>query len=329
MIGTLRSISNTQLESARFIYQFFKEKGWSCESIAGMLGNIQAESGVIADIDERSGGGGYGLVQWTPKSKLTDWADKNRFDHRTLEAQCQRILWELENSYQFYATSKYPLTFKEFVKRTDSPDYLAMVFLHNYERPANLNQPARGDYANDWYELLVVRNGGSGGADTSNTTDTSSGTGSTSTSNITYTVKKGDTLSAIALKFNTTVSVLQALNGIKDVNKISVGQVLKLKSETSTSSTYTVKKGDTLSAISLKFNTTVSALQALNSIKDINKISVGQVLKISNINTYTVKKGDTLSTIASKFNTTASKLQTLNNIKDINKIFVGDVLKVK
>lgn len=45
----------------------------------------------------------------------------------------------------------------------------------------------------------------------------------------TYTVKKGDTLSAIAKKYNTTVSELAKLNNIKNVNIINVGQVLKLR----------------------------------------------------------------------------------------------------
>lgn len=52
------------------------------------------------------------------------------------------------------------------------------------------------------------------------------GSGSSAT---TYTVKKGDTLSAIAKKYNTTVSELAKLNNIKNVNIINVGQVLKLR----------------------------------------------------------------------------------------------------
>eukprot|EP00461_Guttulinopsis_vulgaris_P000025 UN00025 len=44
----------------------------------------------------------------------------------------------------------------------------------------------------------------------------------------TYTVKSGDTLSAIAKKFGCTVAQLVSLNNIKDANKIKVGQVLKL-----------------------------------------------------------------------------------------------------
>ena len=50
---------------------------------------------------------------------------------------------------------------------------------------------------------------------------------------IEYTVKSGDTLSAIAKKYNTTVEVLAQLNGIQNVNLINVGKVLKIPSNSS------------------------------------------------------------------------------------------------
>ena len=145
-----------------------------------MIGNIHAESGLIAVINERSGGGGYGLVQWTPKSKLTNWANDNDLDYTLLETQCRRIQWELENSQQFYLTATYPYTFKEFIKSTQDPAYLAMVFLYNYERPLDLNQPHRGDFATGWYEFLSLRGGNSTANDSSN---------ASGASNNTYTVK--------------------------------------------------------------------------------------------------------------------------------------------
>jgi len=45
---------------------------------------------------------------------------------------------------------------------------------------------------------------------------------------ITYTVKKGDTLSAIAQKYGTTVKAIAAENKISNVNMIRVGQKLKI-----------------------------------------------------------------------------------------------------
>ena len=47
------------------------------------------------------------------------------------------------------------------------------------------------------------------------------------TASKTYTVKPGDTLSSIAIRFGTTVKALQTLNGIKDT-LIKPGQVLKI-----------------------------------------------------------------------------------------------------
>ncbi len=61
---------------------------------------------------------------------------------------------------------------------------------------------------------------------------------------------------------------------------------------------HVVKSGDTLSAIAKKYGTTVEELVRLNNIKDKNKISVNQVLKIPNGSTSTVP------------NTTPPKIET-------------------
>lgn len=99
-----------------------------------------------------------------------------------------------------------------------------------------------------------------------------------------YTVKKGDALSVIAKKYNTTVKALQSLNNIKDPNKIYVGQKLKISSSASTASNkkqyYTIKSGDTLSGISKRFNTSIKTLQNWNGIKSANKIYAGQKIRV-------------------------------------------------
>ena len=149
--------------------------------------------------------------------------------------------------------------------------------------------------------------------------------------NGTYTVQAGDTLTAIANKYGTTVDSLVALNNIADKNKIYVGQVLKISGATSNNSTsYTVQAGDTLSGIASKFGTTYQELARINNISNPNLIYVGQVIKINGAsnNTYTVVAGDTLSEIAQKYNTTVSELASKNGIADINKIYIGQVLTI-
>jgi len=152
----------------------------------------------------------------------------------------------------------------------------------------------------------------------------------------TYTVKSGDTLSEIAQKYGLTVNRLVDLNDISDPNLIRPGQKLKLKGTSTKSSTstttYKVKSGDTLSEIAQKFGTNVTTLVGLNNIKNANLIRVGQKLKIPSDQkymTYKVKSGDTLSRIAQKYNTTVNKLAKDNNIKDKNKIYPGQKLKIK
>lgn len=154
-------------------------------------------------------------------------------------------------------------------------------------------------------------------------------------STIAYTVKSGDTLSEIAQKYGTTVNEIASLNNISNPNIIYVGQYLLIpttsNAQVSTSTTYTVKSGDTLSGIANMFGTTYQKLAEINGIADPNKIYPGQILKIngtSSSTTYTVKSGDTLSEIAQKYNTTVDNLVSKNGIKDKNRIYPGQVLKI-
>lgn len=157
----------------------------------------------------------------------------------------------------------------------------------------------------------------------------------------TYKVVSGDTLSEIAQRFGTTVASLQSLNGIKDASKIYVGQVLKLKAPAPvakpapapTANTYTVRSGDNLTSIAQRYKTTVSALCALNGIKNPNLIKVGQVLQLAkpkvSVTYYTVKSGDTVSEIAQKYGTTVSYIASRNKLANASKIYVGQRLIVK
>lgn len=97
----------------------------------------------------------------------------------------------------------------------------------------------------------------------------------------TYYVQAGDTLSAIASKFGTTVSSLVSLNHISNPNVIYVGQKIYVgEASQGQSNAYTVHAGDTLSGIAAKFGTTWKALAQRNGLANPNVIYVGQTLTI-------------------------------------------------
>ena len=73
-----------------------------------------------------------------------------------------------------------------------------------------------------------------------------------------YTVKSGDTLSAIAKEKNTTVDAIAKKNKISNVNLITVGQVLEIEDEKATTNT-------TEQATTSKATTTVSASDGLSA----------------------------------------------------------------
>ncbi len=112
----------------------------------------------------------------------------------------------------------------------------------------------------------------------------------------TYRVQPGDTLNLIAQRFGVSVASLIAANGIANPNLIFVGQVLTIPGggpaptpaptdvappppPPTGDTQYTVRRGDTLWAISQRFGVTVDGLKAANGLVS-NTIFVGQVLRI-------------------------------------------------
>lgn len=160
-----------------------------------------------------------------------------------------------------------------------------------------------------------------------------------------YTVKIGDTLYAIARRYNVSINQLALANNIKNVNLIHLGQVLVIPGISSGGSTtpppttntkYTVKSGDTLYAIAKKYGLTVQQIVAANNIKNANLILPGQVLIIpgksgSNVpkpttKYHTVRLGDTLYAISRRYGVPIQKIATANKLTNPNLIRVGQVL---
>lgn len=147
--------------NAEYIADFFVVYGWTLNAIAAMLGNMETEStinpGIYQDLDATSTTNGFGLVQWTPNTKYKEWADANGFGgaYDDIVGQIFRIQYECENNIQWRKTLDYPMSFSEFAHSNASPEELAQVFLYNYERPADLDQPNRSTQARAWYTYLL------------------------------------------------------------------------------------------------------------------------------------------------------------------------------
>ncbi len=149
--------------------------------------------------------------------------------------------------------------------------------------------------------------------------------------NIMYTVKKGDTLYSIANKYGVTVDYIKQANNLTN-NTLSIGQILTIPSTNiPNTTTYTVKKGDTLYSIANKYNVTVDSIKQANNLIN-NTLSIGQILiipstNISNTITYTVKKGDTLYSIANKYGVTVDYIKQTNNLTN-NTLSIGQILNI-
>jgi LysM repeat protein len=201
------------------------------------------------------------------------------------------------------------------------------------------------------------------------------------TSMETYTIKKGDSLWALSKRYNVSLNELYAANGLNKSSVLRIGQQIQIPVEggsatvnapsadtyqpssfNQSSTSYTVKSGDSLSKIASQFGTSVRALKAANG-KSSDLIRVGETLIVpvsgsssssgsavsgstvstvsvaapsvtysapssSSARTHTVKSGEYPATIARKYGMTTGELLALNGITDPRKLQVGQVLKV-
>lgn len=152
-------LDNTQMQNNAYVqYSDLYAKGWTRNAIAGLLGNEQVEStinpGVWQNLDEGNYNIGFGLVQWTPATNFTDWATAQGYNITDGNAQDIWLDTMSNTSGQWIPTTDYPMSFEEYKVSTEPPDYLASVWLHNFERAGVEREQDRRDYANTWYDYL-------------------------------------------------------------------------------------------------------------------------------------------------------------------------------
>jgi hypothetical protein len=130
------------LQNAQKVVDHFTNTDWTKDSLCALCGNMRHESSINPDMYEYgydwSADRGYGLVQWTPRSKYWDWATARGLDQRSGDSQLSRIDYEVENNIQWIPTEEIDgLTFAEF--RANSRGWaiptLTESFMWGYERP--------------------------------------------------------------------------------------------------------------------------------------------------------------------------------------------------
>lgn len=153
-----------------------------------------------------------------------------------------------------------------------------------------------------------------------------------------YTVKKGDTLMAIARKYDMDLADLYAANGGADkLGTLRVGQVIRLSAPAAVAkssparrssprlASHTVQSGETAYAISRKYGITFDELCAVNGGKDaMGRLSPGQVLKIPSGKTTAVaqntapsrSKAPQSAPSRSKTSSPAPSRKTANNVAE-------------
>jgi LysM repeat protein len=309
-----------QLNNAQLIAYHFANTDWTKESIAALCGNCHHESILNPQMSEFGytweDNRGYGLVQWTPRSKYWDWATANGLDPYSGDSQLARIDYEVNQNIQWIAdgynrrystgVDKYDITFAEFRANTQgyTVDQLTEAFMWNYEGPAfssgNDSLADRQAFAAQCLSTLDWT--GTGGTPTPSNRHVQTVATSAqyqyekagTLGNMTYyEVKSGDSLSSIAKKYGVDMGTIfnVEVTPIPNKNNLKVGQVLIVPKATikDTAKTvtvkalpvyYTVKSGDNLSHIAATYKTTAAKLQALNNIKNPNLIKVGQKLRV-------------------------------------------------
>lgn len=162
-------------------------------------------------------------------------------------------------------------------------------------------------------------------------------------------VRQGDTLSAIAARHGVSIASLARANGIRNVHMLSVGRSLTVPSGlrrsapsgvTSTSGTYTVRPGDTLSAIALRLGVGVGSLVRQNGLGSAHMVMAGMRLRVPAAggvrqatwvgggSFHVVRSGDTLGGIAARYATSAAALARANGIPNPNVLIVGTRVRV-
>ena len=180
-------------------------------------------------------------------------------------------------------------------------------------------------------------------------------TSTANTNSATHKVSAGESLTAIARKYNISLHALAKENGLSVTDGVLIGQTLKLpsdaKAESSTpyrlgntknnstrtpantnigiTENYTVRSGDSLTMLSNRFGVAIGDLATANGLASNANLRIGQTLKVPKLTTtYTVKAGDGLIALARRYGISTQELAKMNNLEPTADLRIGQVLTV-
>lgn len=132
------------------------------------------------------------------------------------------------------------------------------------------------------------------------------------TPDIAYVVQSGDSLSAIARRFSTSVAQLTSLNQLADSHRIRVGQRLLLPQDSAAAT------GQTSAQIAATATSQASGAGTASTAGSARPAA----------SAYDVRRGDTLSSIARRFGVSELALLQTNNIDHPDRIYPGQTLRM-
>ena len=161
---------------------------------------------------------------------------------------------------------------------------------------------------------------------------------------ITHTVKRGDNLWDLSIKFDTEVNIIKEINYLND-DILSINDTLLIPLSKTKSNDfipyqmYIVSEGDTLWGIAEKYNLDLEDLAKMNSLNKNEYLQLGQQLSIGNKNIYrniesrkrtilySVKQGDNLFKISELFDVTIKSIEEINNFNQAT-LMPGQIIKI-
>jgi len=177
-ISRAGGLTQAEMENnADIVIAYYRSIGINDKTIAGILGNMQAESSINPERQE-VGGQGYGLVQWTPVGTLQDHCNTLGLSpYNNGDVQLQVLIAEIKNQSgvaEWYSSSAFishyynsgatsdmvGITGQEFLDNSMNwnPDKLAILFMSAYERPSydpSINHyDQRMQNALEWYDYM-------------------------------------------------------------------------------------------------------------------------------------------------------------------------------